>query len=268
MKYWISIGFVVLLAACGNEDFKSKWRTDEITVDGSNRDWADNLVYNKDNDIAIGIANDDSNLYISISSTDRMMIQKVLRGGFTVWFNSKGNKDKTIGIRYPIGNKGAEFPFRERFDRYGTDEYPSEQPIERFTERWEEFEIIKDKEDTALRIPIDNEIGIEVSSSFYEGMFVYELKFPLNENTESPYAIGARESKAIGIGFETEKMGFKDRMNRMNRGGFSGGRGGRGGMGAGGGRGGGRGRMNAGNIPKSMEPLKYWIKVELAKANS
>ena len=63
-------------------------------------------------------------------------------------------------------------------------------------------------------------------------------------------------------------MGFKDRMNRMNRGGFSGGRGGRGGMGAGGGRGGGRGRMNAGNIPKSMEPLKYWIKVELAKANS
>ncbi|MCH7955508.1 MAG: hypothetical protein IIC40_07170 [Candidatus Marinimicrobia bacterium] len=49
----------------------------------------------------------------------------------------------------------------------------------------------------------------------------------------------------------------------MNRRGFSGGRGGRGGAGGLGGR-----RRNSGNNFQVMEPLKYWIKVELAKVNS
>ena len=260
MKFLMSIGFVVLLSACGNEELKSKWRTDEITVDGSNRDWVDKLIYNKDNDIAIGIVNDEKDLYINISSTNRAMIQKIIRGGFTVWFNSKGNKDKTIGIRYPIGMNGAVPPFRERFEGSENKSYQDEQPIESFRKRWTEIEIIKDKEDMTLRIPIDNEAGIEVSNSFYEGMFVYELKLPLNEKKDSPYAIGAGESELIGIGFETGKMENKNRMNRMNRRGFSGGRGGRGGRGG--------VRINTGNFSRMMEPLKYWIKVELAKADS
>lgn len=263
MKFWVCIGFVVLLAACGNEELKSRWRTDEITVDGLNRDWADKLIYNKDNDIAIGIVNDETDLYINISSTNRAMFQKIVRGGFTVWFNSKGNKDKTIGIRYPTGMNGAAPPFPERLEGYGNNEYPDERPIERFRMRGGEFEIIIDKEDMEFRIPIDNEVGIEVSYAFYEGMFVYELKLPLNESKNSPYAAGAGESELIGIGFETEKMENRSRMNRMNRGGFSGGRGGRGGAGGLGGR-----RMNAGNNARAMEPLKYWIKVELAKENS
>ena len=263
MKFWLCIGFVVLLTACGNEELKSKWRTDEIIVDGSNRDWTDRLVYNKDNDIAIGIVNDETDLYINISTTNRAMIQKIIRGGFTVWFNRKGNKDKTIGIRYPIGMNGADPPFPERLEGYGYNEYPDERPIERFGMRGGEFEIIKDKEDMALRIPVDNEVGIEVSHSFYEGMFVYELKLPLNESIDSPYAVGVRESELIGIGFETEKMENRSRMNRMNRRGFSGGRGGRGGAGDLGGR-----RRNSGNNFQVMEPLKYWIKVELAKVNS
>lgn len=259
ITFWMSIGLIVLLTACGNKEIKSKWRTDEITVDGSNRDWAGNLVYNRDNDISIGIVNDESDLYISISSTDRGMIQKVISGGFTVWFNTKGNRDKTIGIRYPIGMRGAATPFPERLEGYENKNYPNEQPIESFRKRWEEFEIIKDKEDISLRIPIDNEVGIEVSYSFYEGTFVYELKLPLNEDKDSPYAIRAGASELIGIGFETGKMENRNRMNRMNRRGFSGGRGGRGG-------GGGR-RMNAGNFSRTMEPLRYWIKVELAKAD-
>ena len=260
IKFWISIGLIVLFAACGNKQLESKWRTDEITVDGSNRDWADNLVYNRDNDIAIGIVNDETDLYISISSTDRAMIQKIISGGFTVWFNTKGNKDKTIGIRYPIGTLGAAPRLPESLKGHRNKNYPDEQPMESFRKRWEEFEIIKDEENISLRIPIDNEVGIEVRNSFYEGMFVYELKIPLYKEQDSPYALEAGESKIIGIGFETGKMENKNRMNRMNRRGISGGRGGRGSRGG--------GRMNAGNFPRTMEPLRYWIKVELAKANS
>ena len=258
MKVRITIGFVVLLAACGNEEFKSKWRYNEIIIDGSNRDWIDSLIYNKKNDIAIGVVNDETDLYINISSTDRAMIQKIMRGGLTVWFNTKGNKDKTIGIRYPIGRDGGAPMFPERFEGYENNKYPGNSPIESFETGWGEFELIKDKENMALRIPIENEIGIEVGNSFYEGMFVYELKIPLNENPDSPYAIGVSTSELIGIGFETGKMEIKNRMNRINRGGFSGGRGGRRG-----------GRMNGGNrTPRLIKPLEYWIKVELANANS
>lgn len=260
IKYWLSIGLIVLIAACGNKQLESKWRTDEITVDGSNRDWADKLIYNRDNDIAIGIVNDETDLYISISSTDRAMIQKIIIGGFTVWFNAKGNKDKTIGIRYPIGTQGSAPRFPESLKGDRNRNYPDEQPMESFRKRWEEFEIIKNEENISLRIPIDNEVGIEVRNSFYEGMLVYELKIPLYKKQNSPYAIGTGKSEFIGIGFESGKMENRNRMNMMNRRGSSGGRGGRGGRGG--------GRMNSGNFPRTMEPLRYWIKVELAKANS
>ncbi len=102
--------------------------------------------------------------------------------------------------------------------------------------------------------------GIEVSLKRSTGLIVYEVKIPLQENQDFPFAVGAEVGSEIGIGIEVPKM----TMNMKRAPGSMGGRGG--GMGGGGmgGRGGGMSGGMTGQRGNMQKGIKIWATVPLA----
>jgi hypothetical protein len=118
-----------------------------------------------------------------------------------------------------------------------------------------ELEILGPGKDESVRMPIDEAKGINVTVKLSSGTLVYELKIPLSQDEQNPYAIGAKAGSSIGTMLETPKIN-RSNMRRGMAGGMSGG-GGRGGMG---------GMPGGGMRFKMPGPLKIKAIVQLASA--
>jgi hypothetical protein len=187
-----------------------------------------------------------------------------MRQGMIVWLDSKGGKNKTFGIKYPLGRQGEE-PERERMDpRDMMDETFREEMMQRLQETMTELEVLGPDEEVLAKMEIEDAQGIEVKMRNAGGTFVYELKVPLASSEEMPFSVGVNPGDTIGVGFLSPKMQMRRPSGvrgggrvpggggGMPPGGF-GGMGGRGGMGA-------MGRM----MPQE---LKIWAKVQLASSS-
>ena len=111
----------------------------------------------------------------------------------------------------------------------------------------------------------DEAEGIDVAMSFSSGKLVYELKIPLINRSDRPYAINVRPGSSFGIGIETSPrrdMGQSPRRKtggmRRPAGGVNPGMGGRGGM----------GQMPGGGRPGMPKNLKLWLSVSLSQEKS
>lgn len=248
----------ITLLGCNQIKLESKWIEREITVDGKLNEWKENLVVPKNRHIGIGFVNDESNLYLTLTTMDRNLIMQVLTRGFTVWIDPKGRKSQRFGIRYPFGGgmgglrrmmQGRE-QYTQDFDLFIQDALSSQN----------EVEVIGPGKDQIARFDLNNSAGIDVIATFEEGVFTYEMRVPLQSFAENLYAIDVKPGATIGVGFTTPEI---DRDSMGGKGGRGGGMGGRGGgMGdRGGGMGGRGGGSNGRQIPES---LKYWVKVTLA----
>ena len=49
------------------------------------------------------ISNDQDNIYINLRIFDSNVKQAIIRSGITVWINTDGKKNKTLGVKYPAG---------------------------------------------------------------------------------------------------------------------------------------------------------------------
>lgn len=248
----------ILQVGCSTIELNSNWRDREIIVDGNNTEWLGTMYYFEEENISVGLLNDENFMYICMIAEEPLMRAQVMRQGFTLWFDPDGGKEKTFGIKFPIGRqaRGITREMREM-----------EPDPERFREAFEkslaELEILGPGEDVRKRIPVEEARGIEIDMEASSGMLVYELKVPLLFSDQHPYAVGAEAGDSIGIGLEIPKMDRKtirramsERMGeRMPGGGGMGGRAGRMGM-----RGGRRQQMPSG--------LKVWVAVRLASDNS
>jgi len=54
------------------------------------------------------ISNDRNNIYIDLRIFDDNIKRVITRSGITVWLNTDGKKNKTLGVRYPVGNPGIK----------------------------------------------------------------------------------------------------------------------------------------------------------------
>jgi len=246
---------IFLLGRCGNYklELNSDWRDREITVDGKNADWLGAMMYFEEDNISVGLLNDENFFYICLIAEDQFIRAQVMRQGFTLWFDPDGGKKKTFGIKYPLGMQASGLPRGMRRD---------EQNLERSREvprrPMNELEILGPGKDEVKKMPIEETKGIDISIEFSSGMLVYELKVPLNKSEQHPYAIGAEAGNSVGIGLETSKMERQEMMREMS--------GGRGGGGPTGGmrRGAGGRGMPGGRRPRMPQPLKIWAVVQLA----
>ena len=263
LKQWhvlmsILVGTLLSQGCSSQLKLDSRWSPEQINIDGDESDWQGALTYVDGKNVSIGIKNDGEFLYICLVSTDRMLQRQMMMRGFTAWFDPDGGKEKTFGIRFPIGMIDSGMMFSGR----GRDDDP-ESMREDFSRSLAELELIWPEEERRTRLPAANAQGIAAAIGDPMDKLVYEIKVPLQKGENLPYAIGISDGKPLGMGLVTEEIDREAMRERMGRGG-SGGRG-RGGFGGGGFGGGGRGRGGAGQRPQMPKPFKLWFSFQLGR---
>lgn len=249
-----------VFVSCEKYEFKSRWKDRDIVVDGRSMDWLDTLTYVEEFNVSVGITNDTDYLYICAVVENPLVRMQVMRQGLTVWFDPKGGRKKTLGLRFPLGSQGR----RERPAEFG--EEPEIERLQRmFPMSFNELEILGPNKKQKQRMRKAEAKGIDVAMSFSSGKLVYELKIPLINRSDRPYAINVRPGSSFGIGIETSPrrdMGQSPRRKtggmRRPAGGRNPGMGGRGGM----------GQMPGGGRPGMPKNLKLWLSVSLSQENS
>ncbi len=252
----------LLVGGCGSTTALQSASPDrEIMVDGETDDWQGALTPIEKKNFSLGVLNDGEFLYLALVTSDRQLINQMMIRGFTVWFDAEGGKEKTFGIRFPLGlmESGAQFSPRE------TQQNPDARR-ELFEASLDELDILQ-SEDKSVRFPRQAVPRLHVTAKMNAGTLVYELQIPLRTGETHAFAINAEPGDVIGLGLETPEID-REAMRQGGRGGGRGG-GGRGGGGRGGGgrgdvggRGGGRGGRGA--PQQQPESLKLWTTVELA----
>ncbi|HUN64722.1 MAG TPA: hypothetical protein VMW43_01370 [Bacteroidota bacterium] len=264
---------LMIFTGCGVTTLQSEWRGSGITIDGSDTEWGSSLLLFEKEKVAVGIANDESNLYLCIKCMDRSLQQKIIRGGLTVWLDSAGSDHKIFGIHFPVGMQSGDSPRRmeDRADSENPDQASREAERD-FLSRMYEMEVLGGENMVLEKFQNLHPSGMQLAISDSTGPIVYELKVPFRTRAGQRYAIGTDAGGTIGIGFETGQLNKRPARQEMSgEGGEGGGMGG--GMGGGrrgGGMGGGRrgGGMRGGGSRSDVneDPLQLWAKIHLATA--
>jgi hypothetical protein len=272
-RLWLILflsAILLSLAACQTIELISGWRDKEITIDGMSSDWHNNLIYIEKAGVLVGFLNDETYLYACLLVDHPFLRALIMRQGLTVWFDPTGGNKKAFGIRFPIGRqrnfdkeKRGEEPESFGPDRYGREDEPDEEEMQEFIKKTlTELEILGPGKNGVKRMPLSEAKGIEIKLVPSSGLLVYELKIPLVQSEQHPYAVGALPGKIIGLGLESPRINLERGMRRMG-GGMPGG-GLRPPMGGGPGRGG----LGEGMMPELPKELKLWAKVSLAPGPS
>ncbi len=261
--------FALVFTSCSTLQFQSKWRNQDIKVDGRSDDWVGSLTYIDKQNISLGLMNDEDYLYVCMAAEDQSIISRIMRQGMILWFNPEGGKEKSIGIKYPLGRQDMEPGDREMKISESEASPQKKRPAAMAISN--ELEILQESK-VPITTSIKNLKGMQISLKRSSGLIVYEIKIPLQENQNLPIAIGAAAGFEIGIGIEIPKMTMT--LNRAS-GGISGrgsgtarpggsmdGRGG--GMSRPGGTMGGRGGGMTGQWANMQKGVKIWATVQLA----
>jgi len=258
----LSLALSVLIG-CSTLQLESTWKDRDITMDGKGGDWLGAKYYFEDSAISVGLINDDQYLYVSMMTENPMVRAQIMRQGLIVWLDPQGGKNKTFGIKYPLGRQGEDQE-GERMDPGDMmDEMTREEMMQKLQETMTELEVLGSDEEVLGRMDIEDAQGIEVKLRNAGGTLVYELKVPLASSEEYPFALGVEPGDFIGVGFLSPKLQMLRSSGMRGGGGMPGGGGGMppgGGGGMGGMRGGGMSRM----MPRE---LKIWAKVLLASSS-
>ena len=108
------------------------------------------------------------------------------------------------------------------------------------------FLILGPDPESRQRIPVDNQLGIELLTDTRGGEFVYELKIPLVRSDLHPFAIDAEPGANLSLALDTPEID-REQMRQQT--------------------GGGRGGMSD-QRPEMSEPLKVRAKIRLAASSS
>lgn len=235
----------------------------EIVIDGSEAEWINMLQPVTEENLALGIVNDDENLYISLVTADLQVRSKIMALGMTLWLDPTGGTDKTMGIRFPLGILDAGLPLNP-FTMLQDQELVEQM----FNESLTEMEILGKSEDDTKRWLRSEITGLEVIAASTEGTLVYELKIPL-QNEQLGYNLDPAAGQQIGIGLETPRF-QRDEIERLREqptatsqgGGY--GQYGSGGSGFGGTQGDLGGLPADRNILEVTAPTKFWATFSLA----
>ncbi len=249
---------VVLAAGCtGSRLLTSRMPVAAVVIDADVSEWEGVLHPVEEEAFSLGVVNDADNLYVAFVSHDQQIARQVLVRGMTFWLDPDGGKEKSIGVRFPVGLLGqgrvAGMQGIERLDQV-------------FDQATSHLEIIEGEQVSrhpALSLP---NMGASASMEF--GTLTLELRIPLKPGAGFAFAPSA--DGTIGLGLETTPLdlsalvGGLDASNGTRMGG------GRGGFGAAGGHrelgaAGGRGGQQPGQNMTIPEQLKFWTDVALAR---
>ncbi len=255
-----TILLVLTLGACGGgmEMVDSQAAAPgTIDIDGARDDWSGALTSIQGKNVWLGVKNDAEYLYVTLATDKQESIQQIVVAGMTVWINSEGEKQKTFGIRFPIGVRASDFDAAAMgFDPSERDGGQDSEFLKSLLEASTSRVVILTEKDSVYVADLDTS-WMKVAAEF-DDVFVYELQLALARNEEMPYGIGSSPGDTIAVGFTTPEFDRAAMREQMKGGGVPGG--GRGGGGRSGGMGGAR--------PSMPESLEVWIEVALTDAAS
>ncbi|MEW5925372.1 MAG: hypothetical protein AB1746_15430 [Candidatus Zixiibacteriota bacterium] len=279
-KTIILIGLLIIvpwiLPGCKGQEVECAWMANPTVIDGQRNDWKDMpFTYFEDEDVVLGLSNDNDNLYVFFSFKNAQWARMIQMSGITLWFDGKGKKNKNWGLRYRGGPK-----MPERQDK--TDDRMRDMPDDMMDksrqnpmENGAPFAIISKTRDQEYIIDTSGSDGPAVSSAVTNGIYTYEFRIPIRVSGNELYNFSAAPGQIVGIG--SEWGGMPEGMSRPEGGGrpggveppdggFPGGGGGFPGGGGGMGGGPGGGPPGGGREMPSMEKQEIWVKTVLAEA--
>lgn len=250
----------------------SRWCDRTVTIDGidSGAEWESARYFFDDEQVTVGLLNTESMLYVRVSTRDPRIQRELLAYGFTLWFSENGDKNKALGIRYPLGSQGdSTLTFGNAPMKQGPASSHAETLIASIPHEIELFGPDKGQPSTVSSVEAAK-YGIVCQIGNTKDNFVYELQYPLQRTEACPYGISVNQIRNLVIYFETGKMipvktkqpdrkiRERDRGDIRPGSGLIGGPGGTGGMDQ-------RNRMREGPGPIRPDPLEMWLKVNLAE---
>lgn len=117
-RIWIWALMTVTMSCGGSMKFTADRHQASVIVDGHADEWTTGLQFIEDEKLFLGIRQDSDYLYLVIMPQDRMTGMQMLMGGFTVWFDPKGGKNRILGVKFPLAPEGGIMgPMMERGER-------------------------------------------------------------------------------------------------------------------------------------------------------
>jgi hypothetical protein len=284
------LGIVVLLLAAGcsssrqsegpdnKSQPKSIWQSQPLTIDGNDNDWVKPLPYVvHEENVNYSISNDNRNLYILLSTSNRQEQQKIIQGGMSVWVNTTGDKSNgnAVGIGYPLDERND--PDRKLMEEAQPQRYQDKPATLEDKRTYSLYGFSKDSAIRNFAYGDINSVGVLMRLDYNsKGDLIYEASIPLlalypGHDAATPYTT---HGLAVGIFIEGLPPSAHVPRQGGNGGGGSGvgfgvggGMGGFGsgmGMGMGFGMGGGRRGMQ-GNNKNLYNQAQIWEEVQLAR---
>jgi hypothetical protein len=256
-KYFafVSLG-VLFFSSCTTVIFvRSSWENNNIIIDGDEKDWKDRTFYLNEQNVSLGVRNDQENFYFFMKIIDRQRIRNIHAAGLTIWLDPNGDNGKKYGIRIP-----------KKPMRMGEMQEGDSQILQNDINEVEIF--TKGKKEPML-ISIAELKGIQFASTQTFETLILEFKIPLKDTAENPLHWNVTNNE-IGVTLEVERMerpnreGAKTEFGEPQDNGEERPSGERGYTGE---RGGGRKRSGGGELKRGekLAPLNFWFKVRLAE---
>jgi hypothetical protein len=267
---------LIISSGCSSKttEMQSHWSADSIKVDGQVEDWSNTpLTYFEDEQVSLGLRNDDENLYILFRTKSQTWERLIRTSGLTMWLDETGGKKKDFGIRYIGGLSLSEMQKTGIVSERGLlDSLMPEQKQRLIREREtmaNQIEVLSEEGKQKIIIPADGSRGPAISSAVSQGIYTYELRIPLQDKRGDYYFIKPQPpGQTLGIGLEWGGIDNLKQMMQQRGEGMEGGGRPPGGIGPGsGGPPGGVGPGGSGpGGPSGQRPerQKIWVKILLA----
>ena len=212
-----------LFSGCGKLDLYSSWRDREIAIDGKYTDWGSSSTYYYEKTrTVLNLANDSDYMYICLISRNREVEVQIMESGLLVWFDPGANKEKTFGIRFPVGLKRAGMSLQDKdrdITRDWEDQIDKSELIDRDRERFTNKDFNKRLETLES---LQERLEIVGESAHFKARDKH-LKPPPEEFGKE----GMGKEMEPGVGFlkngpreisleEAKKLGIEARVGREN----------------------------------------------------
>jgi hypothetical protein len=195
------------LSGCVDFTMRSSWKDHEIAFDGANNEWQKDMV--KEHNVGFGAFNDDQNLYLCLSVTDKVtkaQMMGLFRQDFYVWIDTRtgtyGKRMRNLGLRF---SNDSEFMDEDMVTKTRYLKVHAFQVIA--DEMMNHLNIQVVRNFSPLR-PLSEAKGIDSGVTVFKDgrQLVYVLKVPLVRSAEHPYAIGALPGATVYMGLETSPI--------------------------------------------------------------
>lgn len=239
------IAFVVGLTACSHKLApQGHFQNTPVSADGDPADWTLPLRFsNATYTLQYNVTNDNSNVYVCVLSRDEATMIRMLHAGISLYFDTKGEKSKNIGLFYPLRKQ----PDPASFHRNG-------EPLTNKTDSaWKE-ELLRqsDTYGTTGFSGIDNgqfsdtdrksPIRVAMKLQHHDSLLVYEAIIPIrtilgaplsSRSPKKPFSVGVvlntpsgltppsdsyrrTSGRGLGLGMNGMHMGGGHRYNPNN----------------------------------------------------